>query len=292
MQLERHALFWTASALLFAYLVQLLAPVLLPFVIGPDARLFSSIRSVDIVSRAGLPRWASAILLSALSIFPDRAGPGVRRADPGAAGRGSDRIGAARDRAFQGVHRGRAPAIISAAAIRRPRARSGRRWIFSVVDAVACWLASRRASGIRVGGIQLRLGSSWSRRSYFFTRLKDWPKFIAKLDSWLPRDNADQIRALALEIDSRVSAFIRGQGAVCFILALYLCRGAERRRARIWTACRIVDRPRGVYSDLRLVARRDHGGRSGGRCNSGRDLRHPDHRRHHACRPGAGVRPF
>ena len=32
MHFERHALFWTATALLFAYIVQLLAPVLLPFV--------------------------------------------------------------------------------------------------------------------------------------------------------------------------------------------------------------------------------------------------------------------
>ena len=55
----------------------------------------------------------------------------------------------------------------------------------------------------------------------FFYALLDWPKMVAKLDSWLPRDNADQIRALATEIDSRVSAFIRGQGVVCIMLALF-----------------------------------------------------------------------
>ncbi len=55
----------------------------------------------------------------------------------------------------------------------------------------------------------------------FFYALLDWPKIVEKLDSWLPRDNADEIRALALDIDNRISAFIRGQGVVCIILALY-----------------------------------------------------------------------
>src|SRR4029078_6045819 len=60
------ALFWTASALLFVYLVQVLAPVLLSFVLGMTLAYFFN-PMVDILSRAGLPRWASAILLLAAS---------------------------------------------------------------------------------------------------------------------------------------------------------------------------------------------------------------------------------
>ena len=48
---------------------------------------------------------------------------------------------------------------------------------------------------------------------------------VAKLDSYLPRDSADQIRELAAEIDARVSAFIRGQSAVCLILAVFYAAG-------------------------------------------------------------------
>ena len=55
----------------------------------------------------------------------------------------------------------------------------------------------------------------------FFYALVDWPKMLAKIDSWLPRQNAPQIRALASDIDSRVSAFIRGQGTVCLVLAAF-----------------------------------------------------------------------
>ena len=50
MQLERHALFWTASALLFVYLVQVLAPVLLPFVLGMTLAYFFN-PLVDILGR-------------------------------------------------------------------------------------------------------------------------------------------------------------------------------------------------------------------------------------------------
>lgn len=61
MQFERQALFWTAIALLL-----LLAPVLLPFVLGLTlAYFFNPI--VDLLGRIGLPRWASALLLLAIS---------------------------------------------------------------------------------------------------------------------------------------------------------------------------------------------------------------------------------
>ena len=61
MQFERQALFWTAIALLL-----LLAPVLLPFVLGLTLSYFFN-PIVDLLGRIGLPRWASALLLLAIS---------------------------------------------------------------------------------------------------------------------------------------------------------------------------------------------------------------------------------
>jgi predicted PurR-regulated permease PerM len=55
----------------------------------------------------------------------------------------------------------------------------------------------------------------------FFYVLLDWPNLVAKIDSYLPRDEADEVRGLAMEIDARISAFIRGQGVVCILLAIY-----------------------------------------------------------------------
>ena len=54
-----------------------------------------------------------------------------------------------------------------------------------------------------------------------FYMLIDWHPMLAKVDSWLPRDHAPTIRRLASEVNDAVSAFIRGQGTVCLVLAIY-----------------------------------------------------------------------
>jgi len=54
-----------------------------------------------------------------------------------------------------------------------------------------------------------------------FYMLVDWHEMLAKVDSWLPRDHARQIRMLATEINGAVAAFIRGQGIVCVALAIF-----------------------------------------------------------------------
>jgi predicted PurR-regulated permease PerM len=54
-----------------------------------------------------------------------------------------------------------------------------------------------------------------------FYVLIDWHPMLAKIDSWLPREYAPAIRQLAGDINDSVSAFIRGQGTVCLVLALY-----------------------------------------------------------------------
>ena len=54
-----------------------------------------------------------------------------------------------------------------------------------------------------------------------FYLLRDWDRITAKIDSWLPRDHAETIRAQAREIDKRLAGFIRGQAVVCIILATY-----------------------------------------------------------------------
>ena len=58
-----------------------------------------------------------------------------------------------------------------------------------------------------------------------FYMLLDWDSLVAKIDGWLPRDHAPTIRRLALEIDSALAGFVRGQLSVCGILALYYAIG-------------------------------------------------------------------
>ena len=54
-----------------------------------------------------------------------------------------------------------------------------------------------------------------------FYMLVDWHPMLAKIDGWLPRDHAATIRRLGNEVNNAVSAFIRGQGVVCLLLALF-----------------------------------------------------------------------
>ena len=54
-----------------------------------------------------------------------------------------------------------------------------------------------------------------------FYLLRDWPRVIGMVDSWLPHRYADVIRAQAREVDRILSAWVRGQALCCLILALY-----------------------------------------------------------------------
>lgn len=53
-----------------------------------------------------------------------------------------------------------------------------------------------------------------------FYLLRDWDKMVTKVDSWLPRDHADTIRAQLREINRTLAGFIRGQATVCLCLGL------------------------------------------------------------------------
>jgi len=54
-----------------------------------------------------------------------------------------------------------------------------------------------------------------------FYLLRDWPRMITRLESWLPRRNAAVLRQLGRDTDRVVSAWLRGQLICCAILAVY-----------------------------------------------------------------------
>ena len=54
-----------------------------------------------------------------------------------------------------------------------------------------------------------------------FYLLRDWPRVIGMVNSWLPHRYADAIRSQAREVDRILSAWVRGQALCCLILALY-----------------------------------------------------------------------
>jgi predicted PurR-regulated permease PerM len=54
-----------------------------------------------------------------------------------------------------------------------------------------------------------------------FYILLDWDKMIAKVDRWVPRDWVAVVRRLAGEMDHAIAGFVRGQGTICLILAIF-----------------------------------------------------------------------
>lgn len=53
-----------------------------------------------------------------------------------------------------------------------------------------------------------------------FYMLRDWDRFVAKIDSLLPRDYAPVIREQVRKIDNTIAAFIHGQLNACILMGL------------------------------------------------------------------------
>jgi predicted PurR-regulated permease PerM len=219
MQFERHVLFWIVVAIIFAGLLQLLAPVLLPFVVGLTLAYFLN-PLVDGLSGMGMPRWLSAVIILLLSIvfvgalFVFLVPVLVAQTDgliatlPGEIQRLRALLeGIARERL--GARFPEAEAAVTSGLNSMQESLPGLLSQF----AKAVWSQGTAAFSFFTLMLVTPL--------VFFYALVDWPKMLAKVDSWLPRDNAPAIRMLASEIDSRVSAFIRGQGMVCLVLAVF-----------------------------------------------------------------------
>jgi predicted PurR-regulated permease PerM len=58
-----------------------------------------------------------------------------------------------------------------------------------------------------------------------FYLLRDWPRVVAMVDSWLPRRYQGVVRAQAREVDRILSAWVRGQAMCCMILAIFYALG-------------------------------------------------------------------
>jgi predicted PurR-regulated permease PerM len=58
-----------------------------------------------------------------------------------------------------------------------------------------------------------------------FYMLYDWDRMVDKVDSWLPRDNVEEIRGIAREIDRVIAGFVRGQALVGLSLGTFYATG-------------------------------------------------------------------
>lgn len=219
MQVRQTVIFWLIAAVLLALSLQLLAPVLLPFVIGLTLAYFLN-PIVDALGRYNIPRGLSAALILLLTtvaivvalvflipVLAEQTGSLIT-ALPAELTRLKDLIeGAAREKL--GARFPEAEAAVARGLNAIKDALPG------AASAIAQTLWNEGSAAFNLVSLML------VTPLVFFYALMDWPKMLAKVDSWLPRQSAPQIRTLASEIDGRVSAFIRGQGTVCLVLAVF-----------------------------------------------------------------------
>lgn len=58
-----------------------------------------------------------------------------------------------------------------------------------------------------------------------FYLLYDWDRMIAKADELLPRQYAETIRGLVVDMSATISGFVRGQGLLCLFLGAFYAAG-------------------------------------------------------------------
>jgi predicted PurR-regulated permease PerM len=58
-----------------------------------------------------------------------------------------------------------------------------------------------------------------------FYMLLDWDHMVAKVDSWVPRDNVEVVRQIATDINASTAGFVRGQGTLCLVLGFMYAVG-------------------------------------------------------------------
>ncbi|MBI1179805.1 MAG: AI-2E family transporter [Alphaproteobacteria bacterium] len=54
-----------------------------------------------------------------------------------------------------------------------------------------------------------------------FFMLRDWDRFVATVDSWIPRPHVAVVRTLARQIDETLAAWVRGVALVCILLSAF-----------------------------------------------------------------------
>lgn len=223
MRIERQVLFWLSAALLSVLLIGLLRPVMLPFVAGIVIAYFLN-PAADTLAGWGIPRviaavliitlFAAAIIIALIFLVPLL----MTQAQEFAIALPTE-LTRLRElvevwaRAQLGSHY-----EDFQAGMERASSALGDNWA-SLAGAVATKLWSQGRAVFDFMALLL------VTPLVVFYVLIDWYPMLAKIDSWLPRDHAATIRRLASEINAAVSAFIRGQGTVCLVLALYYAVG-------------------------------------------------------------------
>lgn len=223
MSLERQVTFWVAALIIFAALLWLLSPVLLPFIAGMVlAYLLDPLTRQ--VERTGLGRGVSALIvitliIAAIIVLVSLVAPIL-----------SDQLFAFVDRIPDYVER--LQGLISG---------QNREWMNKLFGGQV-GDASKPVGGLLTQGaswLATFLASLWSGGralvSLFslliitpvvaFYLLCDWDRLLVTIDGWIPVQHRETVRGLVREMDAAIAGFVRGQAVICLILGVFYAIG-------------------------------------------------------------------
>jgi predicted PurR-regulated permease PerM len=219
MTFQRQVIFWVVAFLALILVLWLLSPILLPFIAGLVLAYFLD-PVADALERLGLPRVAATtvillfsillLVLIGLLVVPILGDQIVKFAGD------LPSLMQSLLARFNDV----APQWMKDAITKSGTDIQGS--ISDITGEAAGWTATLLAS-VWSGGMALVniLSLMVVTPIVAFYLLADWDRLVAKMDSWLPRDHAEAIRAIFSDIDSAMAGFIRGQGTVCLLLGLF-----------------------------------------------------------------------
>jgi predicted PurR-regulated permease PerM len=216
---ERRTLFWIGLGLGLFALLWLLRSILLPFVVGMAIGYFLD-PIVARLERLGMPRAAAAGALIAGSFALGALAlvlvvPVVVDQATALAERLPDLLAWARDAVLPLVTSvGARFGMGTVPALGEPSAELVQR-ATSLVTGLAARLLS---GGLAIVNVVALLAITPLVAFYL---LRDWPKVMAEIDSWLPRQYAETIREQARRIDAVLAGFARGSAVVCLVLGSF-----------------------------------------------------------------------
>jgi predicted PurR-regulated permease PerM len=223
MALERQVIFWVVALAVFAGIVWLMSPVLLPFIAGMAlAYLLDPLARAG--ERFGVGRAISALVV--LTVVIVAIVVAVMAVAPIAA----DQFNAFMDSL---------PGYINK--VRALLSDPSRPWLAKIFGG-SDPDAEKSLSGLVSQGsgfIATFLASLWSGgRAVFqvlslvvitpvvaFYLLCDWDRVVVTVDSWIPRQHRDTIHGLLHDMDAAIAGFVRGQALICLILAAFYAIG-------------------------------------------------------------------
>jgi predicted PurR-regulated permease PerM len=223
MTLQRQAGFWLIALLAFVGLLWLLQDILLPFIAGFVLAYFLD-PVADRLEKLGLPRIVatlvilsvaiSVVVVAVLIVVPVLADQALKLAQD------LPDLAKALIARFEEL----TPQSMKDMLARAGGSTSGS--LGDMVGKATGWVATFLQS-VWSGGMALVNVVSLLVVTPIvaFYLLADWDHLVAKVDSWVPRDHVEEVRAISRDINTTMAGFIRGQGTVCLLLGLFYAVG-------------------------------------------------------------------